>query len=87
MARCARIWNFELFGQARRNELKSVGADHVVAQRLFDFRHVAGGALAGGAVRSVMGMLGDGTFESGWFGSAARAVARHAQSVSSANEI
>ena len=63
MASGAGIRDFELFGQARRNKLESVRADHVVAQSLRDLRHVACGALTGGAVLGVMRVFGDGSFQ------------------------
>src|ERR1017187_10843 len=81
----AGIWDFELFGQARRNKLESMGADHVVAQCLLDLRHVARGALAGRAVRCVMRMFGDRTFQAGRTCGAIGAVTRHAKIISGLN--
>lgn len=59
MTCCAGIWNLELLGQARRNKLECVRANHIVAQCLLNLRHVARGTFAARAVRGVMGMFAD----------------------------
>src|SRR5215467_3366365 len=46
-----------LLRHPRRNEIKRVRVHHVVAQRLLDFRHVAGRAFAARAVLRVVRVL------------------------------
>ena len=57
MTGIARIRHSELLGQFRRDKTEGVAADEIITQGLSDFRHMAGGALAAGALFRVMSML------------------------------
>lgn len=61
----ARIRNPELFSQLRRDEAEGMAAHEIIAQRLRNFRHVAGSTLTGDTSFLVVGVLRDGTMRSG----------------------
>jgi hypothetical protein len=56
VAVCTSIWNLVLIRHFRRDEIECVTADVDVCNRLFDFRHVAGYAVASRAFSPVMCM-------------------------------
>src|SRR6266404_2378616 len=59
MADVARVRDFQAVGPLRIDEVEGMAADVHVCDRLLDFRHVAGDALAARAARSMVGMLFD----------------------------
>ena len=62
MAGGAGVGDSGLHGFRRSDDAEGVGGDEVVLQGMLDERHVAGDALASGAVRGVVGVLADGAF-------------------------
>ena len=59
MADIAGVGNTECIGLGWRGKHKGVAADVDVGNRLLDFRHMAGDALAARTVRQMMRVLGD----------------------------
>ena len=55
MADVASIWNFQRVRITRCDEVKGMTSNILVGDRLFDFRHMTGDALAARATRLVMG--------------------------------
>ena len=60
MAQVAGIWNLQRIRIPRRDEVKGVASNILVSDRLFDFRHVTGDALATRTAGFMMGMPFDG---------------------------
>ena len=54
MAECARVRNVERLCRGGGDEAESMGMHFHASERLFDQRHVAGDALAAGAIQLVM---------------------------------
>ena len=59
MTHVARVGNFERVRHGRTHKMKRMAAHIDVAQRLRDFRHVTGDALAALTVRLVMRVPGE----------------------------
>src|SRR5665213_710692 len=83
VARRAGVGNAELLRERGRDEAEGVAADEVVLDGLLDARHVAGGALAPGAVGGVVRVFGNSPLQPGGIHGV---VARQAERVASGDD-